>query len=94
MFENCQETFQHAVAASEGSWNDFPRISIVFKKSLLLSGGRRGHGIPKQNNNNNNNNNLHGPNNNNNNNNDNNNNNNNKNLYNKKIEKNSNRNRI
>lgn len=45
MFDDCQETFQHSVMSSEGEWNDGPRASIVFKKSLVLPGGRRGHGL-------------------------------------------------
>lgn len=36
MFGECQEMFQHCVMASEGSQNETPRISIVFKKSMLL----------------------------------------------------------
>eukprot|EP01041_Mallomonas_annulata_P008353 gene8353-17211_t len=48
MFNNCQEAFQHCVMKSEGSSNNSPRSSIVFKKSLPGLGGRRGHGIKSQ----------------------------------------------
>ena len=49
MFGDCQDTFQHCVLKSEGEQNNAPRSSIVFKKSLPGVGGRRGHGIVKQN---------------------------------------------
>ena len=45
MYNNCQDEFQHCIMASEGKWNDGPRASIVFKKSIPQMGGRRGHGI-------------------------------------------------
>lgn len=47
MTDDCQDTFQHCVMKSEGTSNDSPRSSIVFKKSLPGLGGRRGHGVVK-----------------------------------------------
>ena len=48
MFGDCQDLFQHSVMSSEGKWNNSPRASIVFKKALLLPGGRRGHGLSSE----------------------------------------------
>jgi hypothetical protein len=45
MGNGCQDDFQHCVMKSEGDFNNAPRSSIVFKKSLPGPGGRRGHGI-------------------------------------------------
>lgn len=45
MFGNCQETYQHCIMRSEGIGNEGCRASIVFKKSLPLANGRRGHGV-------------------------------------------------
>ena len=45
MSHGCQDDFQHCVMKSEGEFNNAPRSSIVFKKSLPGPGGRRGHGI-------------------------------------------------
>ena len=45
MHGDCQDTYQHCVMKSEGSQNDGPRASIVFKKSLPQLNGRRGHGL-------------------------------------------------
>ena len=45
MSDGCQDDFQHCVMKSEGDFNNAPRSSIVFKKSLPGPGGRRGHGI-------------------------------------------------
>lgn len=46
MFDDCQESFQHAILKSEGAQNDAARVSVVFKKTLPMVGGRRGHGLP------------------------------------------------
>ena len=44
--EHCsnQDTFEHCVLKAEGPQNCGPRISIVFKKALLQSSGKRGRG--------------------------------------------------
>ena len=47
MFEKCQDEYQHAVMKGENNNNSNGRISIVFKKSIPMIGGKRGHGIPK-----------------------------------------------
>ena len=48
MFRDCQDAFQHAVLKSENAaTNNAPRASIVFKMSLPGPGGRRGHGLSK-----------------------------------------------
>lgn len=47
MTHGCQDLFQHCVMKSEGSSNNSPRSSIVFKKSLPGLGGKRGHGLVK-----------------------------------------------
>lgn len=46
MSADCQESFQHAVLKAEGPQNEGPRASVVFKLTMPLGGGRRGHGIP------------------------------------------------
>ena len=45
MFRDCQDKYLHCVMKGEGAHNKGARISIVFKASLLLSSGKRGHGL-------------------------------------------------
>eukprot|EP00622_Pseudochattonella_farcimen_P006411 FR742212.1.p1 GENE.FR742212.1~~FR742212.1.p1 ORF type:complete len:261 (+),score=18.44 FR742212.1:128-910(+) len=44
MFGDCQDEFEHSVMKSENEDNAGIRASIVFKTSLALPSGRRGHG--------------------------------------------------
>ena len=45
MFRDCQDKYLHCVKKGEGPHNVGPRISIVFKASLLSASGTRGHGL-------------------------------------------------
>ena len=48
MFSHCNEPttgYEHCVMKSEGENNCAPRASIVFKRSISHSGGKRGHGL-------------------------------------------------
>lgn len=45
MFGDCQDSFLHSVSKGQGENEQGPRISIVFKASLLSASGKRGHGV-------------------------------------------------
>ena len=47
MHSDCQDAFEHAVLPPEGAENQMPRASLVFKRALTSSSGRRGHGTAK-----------------------------------------------